>query len=103
MRASLHESDALDDPRDGQMALLLALVRELSDRVTVLEHRNGIESALQIDHPLKMTVKTAAHRSGLSESGIRKLVRENRVAHEWIGGSVFLTAVPTRRKRRQPG
>jgi hypothetical protein len=47
-------------------------------------------------------VKTAAHRSGLSESGIRKLVRENRVAHEWIGGSVFLTAVPTRRKRRQP-
>jgi hypothetical protein len=85
-----------DDPldnRDDTIALLVALVRELSDRVTMLEHRDGDD----VDLSGWMTVQIAAHRSHLSESGVRKLIRENRVGHAWIGGRVFLTELPTRR------
>jgi hypothetical protein len=82
-----------DDPRDAQMALVMALVRVLSDRVTALEHRD-VED---VDRTGWMTVPIAAYRSGYSESGIRKLVRQNRVAHEWIGRRVFVTSLPERR------
>jgi hypothetical protein len=92
--------DPLDN-RDAQIAkisehvvFLAALTRALSDRVSILE---GIES-VPIDRALLMTVKIAAHRSGLSESGVRKLIRENRVGHAWIGGRVFLTELPSRRR-----
>jgi|SRR5580698_8471750 hypothetical protein len=96
MRNSLLRNDALDDPRDAQMALVLALLREVSDRLTVLEHRD-VED---VDRSGWMTVKVAAHASGYSESAVRKLIRQNRVAHEWIGGRVFVTELPTRKINR---
>jgi hypothetical protein len=93
-------SDTLDD-RDAQIAklsehvvFLAAIVRALSDRVSALE---GAES-VPIDRSALMTVKAAASRSGLSESGVRKLIRENRIGHAWIGGRVFVTELPTRRR-----
>jgi hypothetical protein len=89
------------DNRDAQIAklsehvvFLAAIVRGLSDRVSLLE---GVEFA-PIDRSPLMTVKDAAFKSGLSESGIRKLVREGRVSHTWIGGRVFVTEVPARRR-----
>jgi hypothetical protein len=100
--AHLH-ADSLDDDRDAHaqiaklsehVVFLAALTRALSDRVSVLE---GVES-VPIDRSDLMTVKAAAYRSGLSESGVRKLVREDRVGHAWIGGRVFLTELPTRRR-----
>jgi hypothetical protein len=93
-------TSSLDD-RDAQIAkltehvvFLAAIVRALSDRVSILE---GTESA-PIDRSRLMTVKAAAHRSGYSASGIRKLVREDRVSHTWIGGRVFVTELPSRRR-----
>jgi hypothetical protein len=89
------------DDRDDELRRLIehsrlqdALIRMLSDRISVLE---GVEFA-PIDRSPLMTVKDAAFKSGLSESGVRKLIRENRVGHAWIGGRVFLTELPTRRR-----
>jgi hypothetical protein len=90
-----------DDSRDTEIGklrehvvFLAALTRALSDRISALE---GIAS-VPIDRTPLMTVKNAAFKSGLSESGIRKLVRENRVKHTWIGDRVFLTELPSRRR-----
>jgi hypothetical protein len=95
MGAAVRILASIDDQRDAQIALLVALVRALSDRVSVLEHRE-VED---VDRSGWLTVQIAAHRSGYSESGIRKLVREKRVGHERIGGKVFVTSLPERRKR----
>jgi hypothetical protein len=90
-----------DDPRDAEIAkltehvvFLAAIVRALSDRISKLE---GVEYA-PIDRARLMTVKDAAFKSGLSESGVRKLIRENRIGHAWIGGRVFATELPIRRR-----
>jgi hypothetical protein len=89
------------DPRDDQISeltehvvFLAAMTRALSDRVSALE---GVEST-PIDRSPLMTIKDAAFKSGLSESGVRKLVREYRIGHTWIGGRVFVTELPARRR-----
>jgi hypothetical protein len=101
MGAAVRALPSIDDPRDAEIArladrvgFLVALCRSLNDRVSKLE---GIE-AVPIDRALMMTVPIAAHRSGYSESGVRKLIRENRIGHDWVGGRVFVTELPSRRK-----
>jgi hypothetical protein len=95
----LHERDSLDAEiakLTEHVVFLAALVRALSDRVSALE---GVESA-PIDRSLMMDVKNAALKSGLSESGVRKRIRERRVSHTWVGDRVFVTEIPTRRHAR---
>jgi hypothetical protein len=91
---------SLDDPHaeiarlTEHVVFLVAMTRALSDRVSALE---GVEST-PIDRARLMTIKDAAFKSGLSESGVRKLVREHRIGHTWIGGRLFLKEIPARRR-----
>jgi hypothetical protein len=88
----LHECDSLD--LHARIAALEERDRLMSDRIEKLEHLHGIS----VDKNIRwLTVKAAHYESGYSESGIRKLIRESRVTHEWRGGKVYVSDVPTRR------
>jgi hypothetical protein len=73
------------DPRDAQMALVLALVRELSDRVTKLE---GVEPELDLSGTT--TIQRAAHETGYSQSGVRKRIASHKITATKHGGRWFI-------------
>ena len=88
----LHERDALDDPRDAQIAklsehvvFLAALTRALSDRVSVLE---GSES--EPDLSGSTMIKEAARTTGYSKSGIRKRIASGKITAIKRGGYWFV-------------
>jgi hypothetical protein len=102
-------ADALiyDDPRDARIAALEEKFRKLTDlclvQVAELRDQDRRIRAFEgvgapIDRSELIAVKTAAIDSGMSESGIRKMAKENRIAHLWVGRKLFLTELPVRRK-----
>jgi hypothetical protein len=83
------------EAHDESIALLKALVRVLSDRLSRVEGH--------ADKPARdalTTIKGASHASGYSETTIRKRIAEGRIVAHKIGGAVIVDAasVPRREK-----
>jgi hypothetical protein len=101
----LHEHDSLD-PRDARIARLEeivafqgALLARSNFRIDMVENLLGIPIPPDVDQGgLRLMVKVALPRCGLSESAVRKLIRENKIGHVWVCGRVFVTELPTRRR-----
>jgi hypothetical protein len=82
-------ADPLDDlaARDDRM---LGMLFRLHERVAQIEARGGMDGKPEITPGL--SIKQAAHVSGFSESAIRKLARQGKIGHTWIGRRLFVDA-----------
>jgi len=77
-----------------------AMTFRINERLAAIETRLGMDIPPEV-LPVRLTVKTAAAKSGLSESAIRKAIRQGKIGHVRIGGRVFIdeaTTLPARRK-----
>jgi excisionase family DNA binding protein len=83
------QSASADDTRiaavEANVERLTAITFVLSSRLTELEHRSG--AANTDDAATRMTtIKDAAHMTGYSESGIRKLIAARKIVARRVGG-----------------
>jgi hypothetical protein len=74
---------------EDENARLLAMQWSLNERVVTLESRIGVEAPPEHDDDW-MTIKMAAHKAACSESQIRKLIKNGKLAHKRIGLRVFV-------------
>ncbi len=79
---------------EANAALLMALVRTLSDRVAELEGCDGPALPDAVT-----TIKSAAFTTGFSQSTIRMWVAQGKIVARKIGGAVLIDAasLPPRR------
>jgi len=89
-------ADQLDDlaARDDRM---LGMLLRLNERVAQIEARVGMDAKPEITPGL--SIKRASAVSGYSASGLRKMVRQGKIDHTWLGGKLFVRpeTLPTRK------
>jgi hypothetical protein len=70
---------------EGDHALVMALIRTLSDRLAMLEGREPPDTGAMT------TIKRAAGESGFSETTIRRKIARGEIAARKIGGRVLVS------------
>lgn len=84
MSSSERESDARIAALESAVARLTALLYLASGRITALEDRSGV--ATSETPPLETTIKDAAFQTGFSQTQIRKLIAQRKIAARQVGG-----------------
>jgi len=91
------EPEGLDEELAARVDQLVGMLWRINERLSAVETRVGMDVRAEAGTP-GLTVKGAAYASGYSESALRKMAREGRIGHAWVGGRLFITPPPARRK-----